>query len=195
MSRIAEVKRETKETQITLSLNLDGSGKAEISTGIGFFDHMLEAFAKHGQFDLTVKAKGDLAVDDHHTIEDVGLCLGQAIAEACGDKKGIGRFGWAFCPMDEALARAALDLSGRPYCVYQNPINPHKLGEMHGSTIPEFFRAVSSAAGLTLHVDVLRGQNLHHAVEASFKAFARALHQAVSPFGASDNLPSTKGKL
>ncbi|HDQ45738.1 MAG TPA: imidazoleglycerol-phosphate dehydratase HisB [bacterium] len=195
MKRTATIHRKTRETDITLTLNLDGSGKAEVSTGIGFFDHMLAAFAKHGQFDLVVKARGDLDVDDHHTVEDTGLCLGQAVSEAAGDRKGISRFGWAFCPMDEALARAALDLSGRPYCVYHNPVNPHVLGELHGSTVPEFFRAAASAAGMTLHMDVLRGQNLHHAVEACFKAFGRALSQATAPFGASDNLPSTKGIL
>ncbi|NQT25768.1 imidazoleglycerol-phosphate dehydratase HisB [candidate division KSB1 bacterium] len=195
MARTATINRETKETRITMSLNLDGTGQSEISTGIGFFDHMLESFSKHGQFDLTVKAKGDLHVDDHHTVEDVGLCLGQAIAKTVGDKRGISRFGSALCPMDESLARAVLDLSGRPYCVCEIPINPHKLGEMHGTTMPEFFRAVSTEAGMTLHLDVLRGQNLHHAIEALFKAFARALNQAVSPFGNSDDLPSTKGTL
>jgi imidazoleglycerol-phosphate dehydratase len=195
MARKATINRKTKETRITLSLNLDGSGKSEISTGIGFFDHMLESFAKHGQFDLAVKAEGDLHVDDHHTVEDVGLCLGQAVAKAIGDKKGISRFGWALCPMDESLARAALDLSGRPYCVCEIPINPHKLGEMHGTTMPEFFRAVSTEAGMTLHLDVLRGKNLHHAIEALFKAFARALNQAISPFGNPGDLPSTKGTL
>ena len=195
MARIAKIERNTKETRIMLDLNLDGSGKSEISTGIGFFDHMLESFAKHGQFDLTIKAVGDLHVDDHHTVEDTGLCLGQAISQAVGNKKGISRFGWALCPMDESLARAALDLSGRPFCVCEIPINPHKLGDMHGTTMPEFFRAVSTEAGITLHLDVIRGQNLHHAIEALVKAFARALHQAVSPFGNPDDLPSTKGAL
>lgn len=195
MARTAKIDRKTKETRITLELNLDGTGKADVSTGIGFFDHMLEAIARHGGFDLTVKAEGDLHVDDHHTVEDVGLCLGQAIARAVGDKKGIGRFGWALCPMDESLARAALDLSGRPFCVCEIPVNPHKLGDMHGTTVPEFFRAVSAEAGMTLHLNVLRGQNLHHAVEALFKAFARALNQAVSAFGNPDELPSTKGAL
>lgn len=195
MPRTAKINRETKETRINLELNLDGTGNSGISTGIGFFDHMLESFAKHGQFDLTVKADGDLHVDDHHTVEDVGLCLGQAIARAVGDKKGISRFGWAFCPMDESLSRAALDLSGRPFCVCEIPINPHKLGKMHGTTMPEFFRAVAAESGMTLHLDVLRGQNLHHAIEALFKSFARALKQAVSPFGNPDVLPTTKGKL
>lgn len=195
MERQSEIKRETRETQIRLVLNLDGSGKSKIQTGLGFFDHMLEAFAKHGRFDLDIEATGDLHVDDHHTVEDVGICLGQAIARAVGDKKGISRYGWAFCPMDEALARTVLDLSGRPYCVYENPINPHRLGDLHGSIFEEFFRAVASEAKMTLHVDVLRGRNLHHAVEASFKSFARALLQAVSPFGTADELPSTKGAL
>lgn len=194
MGRRAEIERETRETKIRVLIDLDGEGKTAIATGIGFFDHLLDAFARHGRFDLTIEARGDLEVDEHHTVEDVGLCLGRAIAQAVGEKQGISRFGWALCPMDEALARVAVDLCGRAFSVYQNPIHPHRLGELHGSTIPEFFRAVASG-GFVLHVDVIRGQSLHHAVEACFKAFGRALAQAVSPWGDPHFLPTTKGYL
>lgn len=193
MTRKAEMKRTTKETAITLSLNLDGEGHAEIKTGIGFFDHMLDSLARHSGMDLKIQAKGDLHVDDHHTVEDVGLCLGEALERALGDKKGINRFGWALCPMDEALARAALDLSGRPHFVFESVMDLENVEILQGETVPEFFRAVATAGKMTLHLELLRGENTHHAVEILFKTFARALKQALAVTG--DFLPSTKGVL
>lgn len=170
MDRKFEVSRKTGETDITLSINIDGSGKSNISTGVGFFDHMLNLFAKHGLFDLDVKAKGDLEIDAHHTVEDVGIVLGQAIKQALGEKKSIRRYGSSFVPMDEALVLVALDLSGRPYLVFDAELKCEKLGNMETELVEEFFRAVAFNAGITLHVKALYGSNTHHIIEAMFKA-------------------------
>ncbi len=177
--RIAEVKRKTNETDISLSLNLDGSGKGDIDTGIGFFDHMLNSFARHGFFDLTVKCKGDLYVDSHHTIEDVGIVLGKAIKEAVGDKAGIRRYAGFMMPMDESLIACAVDLSGRPYLVYDLKLDVPKVGDFDTEMVKEFFYAVSYAAEMNINLSQITGSNNHHIIEASFKAFANALSEAV----------------
>lgn len=196
MARTAEVVRNTKETRIRLSLDLDGSGKAEVSTGIGFFDHMLEAFVRHGLMDLTVKAEGDLQVDGHHTVEDVGIVLGQAIQQALGNRAGIRRYADAAVPLDEALVRAVIDVSGRPYLSYHVDIAKWQmLGDYDVFLTPEFFRALVLNAGLTVHLDLIRGENPHHIVEAAFKAFARALEAAVRLDPRVSGVPSTKGVL
>lgn len=195
MSRIAEVSRNTKETRIFVRLNLDGTGKSDISTGIGFFDHMLDGFARHGLFDLEVKAQGDLQVDDHHTIEDTGIVLGTAIKEAVGDKKGICRYGDRILPMDEVLALCALDLGGRPYFSYEAPFVPGKMGAMSVEMVREFFYAVSYSAAMNLHLKILTPGNNHHMSEAMFKAFAKALDQAVSYDGRIRDVLSTKGTI
>ena len=195
MSRIAEVSRNTKETRIFVRLNLDGTGKSDISTGIGFFDHMLDGFARHGLFDLEVKAQGDLQVDDHHTIEDTGIVLGTAIKEAVGDKKGICRYGDRILPMDEVLALCALDLGGRPYFSYEAPVVPGKMGAMSVEMVREFFYAVSYSAAMNLHLKILTPGNNHHMSEAMFKAFAKALDQAVSYDGRIRDVLSTKGTI
>ena len=176
----AEVKRVTKETDISLSLNLHGSGKADIDTGIGFFDHMLNSFARHGFFDLTVRAKGDLNVDCHHTIEDTGIVLGTAIKEALGDKAGIKRFGNMMLPMDDALVLGAIDLSGRPYLSFDYTFGTDRVGYFDTQMVREFFYAVSYSAGMNLHIQVLSGINDHHIIEAMFKAFAKALDEATT---------------
>lgn len=195
MDRITEVKRETKETKIYVRLNLDGAGKADISTGIGFFDHMLDGFARHGLFDLTVKAEGDLKVDDHHTIEDTGIVLGTAIRQAVGDKKGICRYGDRILPMDEVLALCALDLGGRPYFVYDAPFTPGMMGDMNVEMVKEFFYAVSYSAAMNLHLKILSPGNNHHMAEAMFKSFAKALDQAVCFDPRITDVLSTKGSL
>ena len=195
MSRIAEVTRNTKETRISVRLNLDGTGKADISTGVGFFDHMLDGFARHGLFDLEVKAEGDLQVDDHHTIEDTGIVLGTAIREAVGDKKGICRYGDRILPMDEVLALCALDLSGRPYFSYEAPFVPGKMGDMSVEMVREFFYAVSYSAAMNLHLKILTPGNNHHMAEAMFKAFAKALDMAVGYDSRIQDVLSTKGAL
>ena len=177
--RAAQIKRETKETKITLELDLDGTGKAAISTGTGFFDHMLESFAKHGMFDLTVKAEGDLHVDMHHTVEDVGICLGEATKKALGDFAGIRRFGHAYIPMDETLSRAAVDFSNRPYMIWRVALPRPKLGEMDTELFKEWFHAYAMNAGACVHVENLYGENTHHIVESCFKALARAVRMAV----------------
>lgn len=177
--RIAEVKRKTNETDISLSLNLDGSGKGDIETGIGFFDHMLNSFARHGFFDLTVKCKGDLYVDSHHTIEDVGIVLGKAIKEAVGDKAGIRRYAGFMMPMDESLIACAVDLSGRPYLVYDLKLDVPKVGDFDTEMVKEFFYAVSYAAEMNINLSQITGSNNHHIIEAAFKAFANALSEAV----------------
>ena len=174
MARTATITRKTAETDIALSLNLDGSGKAEVSTGVGFFDHMLTHIAKHGLFDLTVKCKGDLHIDAHHTVEDVGICFGKALKQALGDKAGIRRFGDCTLPMDETLVTAAVDLSGRPFLVWRADVPVETLGTFSSQLAEEFWRAVSSAGLLTLHVVLHHGRNTHHIVEAIFKACARA---------------------
>ncbi len=195
MTREANVSRSTKETQITMNLNLDGAGKAEVSTGIGFFDHMLEGFAKHGFFDLSCAITGDLQVDTHHTVEDAGIVLGQAIKEAVGDKKGIRRYGYFILPMDDALALCAVDLCGRPYLGFDCDFPTQKVGELETETVREFFYAVSYSAGMNLHLKMLSGINSHHMIEAIFKAFAKALDQAVGFDERISGVLSTKGSL
>ena len=196
MARIADLSRRTAETDIALRLNLDGTGVAEIDTGIGFLDHMLTALTRHALFDLRVKAVGDLHIDDHHTTEDVGIVLGQALLRALGDKAGITRFGHAIIPMDEALAETAIDISGRAHCAWQVTFNRPKVGEMDTELFEEFFRALAGNALITLHVRQLAGTNAHHVAEACFKSAARALRQAVAidpRLGGA--VPSTKGSL
>jgi imidazoleglycerol-phosphate dehydratase len=195
MARTARIRRETKETQVELALDLDGSGQAEIATGVGFFDHMLTLLAKHSLIDLTVTARGDLHVDAHHTVEDVGICYGQGLAQALGDKAGIRRFGSTTLPMDEALVTAAVDLSGRPFCVWQAEIAPELLGTFNAPLAEEFWRAVTSNGALNLHVVCHYGRNTHHVVEGIFKAAARALRQAVEKDPRTVGVPSTKGVL
>ena len=196
MERIASLSRTTKETDISITLNLDGSGKADISTGIGFFDHMLSGFARHGLFDLTVKVTGDLEVDSHHTIEDTGIVLGQAIAKAVGDKQGIKRFGSFMLPMDETLVLSALDLSGRPYLVYDLDLSTPQVGYFDTQMVKEFFYAVSYSAMMNLHIKQLAGSNDHHIIEAAFKAFAKALDEATQyDSRLSGQVLSTKGSL
>lgn len=195
--RSASVKRKTKETDIDLTINLDGTGKADISTGIAFFDHMLEQLAKHGLFDLTIRCDGDLDIDAHHSVEDTGIALGQSIKQALSDKVGIRRYGHAYVPMDEALSRVALDLSNRPYLVWNVKFTIDRLGEqMECELFQEFFHALSQAAGITLHVENLYADNNHHRIESIFKAFAKALRMACEQDGrAAGQLPSTKGTL
>lgn len=194
-NRTAECRRKTKETDITLSLNLDGQGKSEIDTGIPFFDHMLDGFARHGLFDLNVRVKGDIEVDSHHTIEDTGIVLGQAIAKALGDKAGIRRYGYFILPMDETLALAAIDLSGRPYLKYQADFTADRLGSMDMEMVREFFYAVSYSAGMNLHLKIMEPGNNHHMAEALFKAFGKALDMAVSDEPRMKEVWSTKGSL
>jgi imidazoleglycerol-phosphate dehydratase len=194
--RIATISRKTVETEISVSVNLDGTGKYDISTGIGFFDHMLEQLSKHSLIDITIKAKGDLHIDGHHTAEDVGITLGQAIKEAVGDKKGIRRYGHFDLVMDEARASVSLDLSNRPFLVWDVNFSVPKLGEMDTELFQEFFNALAGAAGMTYHVKQLAGTNNHHIIEAVFKASAKALRMALEiDVRASDQLPSTKGRL
>lgn len=194
--RTAECKRKTTETDIVLSLNLDGSGKGEIATGVGFLDHMMELFARHGRFDLAVSCRGDTAVDDHHSVEDVGIALGEALKAALGEKRGIARYGSCMLPMDEALVLSAVDLSGRGSLRYSANIPSQKVGSFDTELVEEFFLALSRAAGITLHIKQLDGENSHHIIEAMFKAFGRALKQAVSIDAAYANeIPSTKGVL
>ncbi len=196
MTRTARLTRTTSETDITLELNLDGTGASTIDTGVGFFDHMLTAFARHALFDLTVQAKGDLHIDSHHTVEDVGIVLGQAIRQALGDKRGITRFGQALLPMDEALAEAAIDISGRAHVAWSVAFERPMLGTMDTQLVEEFFRALAGNALLTLHVTLRAGSNAHHVAEACFKAAARALRMAVAPdLRQNGAIPSTKGAL
>ena len=192
--RIAELKRKTAETDITLSLNLDGTGKYEISTGVGFFDHMLTAFARHGSFDLTVTCTGDTWVDDHHSVEDVGICLGDAFARALGDLRGVTRYGHCVLPMDEALVLSAVDLSGRGMLCWEVPLPTDKVGTFDTELAKEFWLAFVRRANLTLHIRELAGENSHHILEGVFKSAARTLRQAVALTG-SDEIPSTKGNL
>lgn len=194
-NRIGTCTRKTKETEITLSINLDGTGKNQIDTGIAFFDHMLDGFARHGLFDLEVQVKGDLQVDSHHTIEDTGIVLGQAIAQALGDKAGIRRYGYFILPMDETLALAAVDLSGRPYLKYQADFTVPQLGTMDTEMVREFFYAVSYSAAMNLHLKILEDGNNHHMAEALFKAFGKALDMAVSEEPRIKEVWSTKGSL
>jgi len=196
MARIATITRTTSETDIALTLDLDGTGVAEIATGIGFLDHMLTALARHGLFDLTIRARGDLHIDFHHTTEDVGIVLGTAFNQALGDKRGIRRFGHALIPMDEALAEAAVDISGRPFLAWNVTFERPKIGDMDTELFEEFFRALAFNAMLTLHVTRRAGHNAHHVAEACYKATARALRMAVEPDSRIGNaIPSTKGAL
>ncbi len=193
--RIASVIRKTKETDISVKLNIDGTGKAYIETGIGFFDHMLEAFAKHGLFDLEVKVKGDLGVDGHHTVEDTGIVLGQALLQALGDKKGIRRYGSEILPMDESLVLAAVDLCGRPYFVMDAAFTSPMVGDFDTQLVNEFFYAVSYSAMMNIHLRVLTGCNDHHKIEAMFKAFAKAVDTATTVDPRITDVLSTKGAL
>jgi imidazoleglycerol-phosphate dehydratase len=195
MGRMAKVERKTKETDIKVSLEIDGNGKTAIETGMPFFNHMLDAFGRHGLFNVNVDAKGDLEVDFHHTVEDVGLALGQAFKEALGDKHGIRRFGEASCPLDEALAKVVVDLSGRPYLFYNVKIRPGRVGDFDTDLPHEFFAAFANQLGMNLHIDVPRGENPHHIIEACFKAFARAMDWATQVDPRVEGVPSTKGAL
>lgn len=195
MPRTATIKRETKETQIELRLDLDGTGKSELTTGVGFFDHMLTHLARHGMFDLMVKANGDLHIDAHHTVEDVGICFGKALVQALGDKAGIRRYGDATVPMDETLVTSAVDLSGRPFLVWKAMVQNETLGTFHSSLAREFWQAVASAGLLNLHVMLHHGENTHHIIETIFKATARALRSAVEMDPRGAGVPSTKGSL
>jgi imidazoleglycerol-phosphate dehydratase len=194
-SRIASIERKTRETEILVSINLDGKGVSEIDTGIGFFDHMLEGFARHGLFDLTVKVKGDLNVDCHHTIEDTGIVLGTAIAKAVGDKKGIKRYGSMLLPMDETLVMCAIDLCGRPYFVMDAEFTAPMIGDFDTQMVREFFYAVSYSAAMNLHLRLITGLNDHHKVEAMFKAFSKALDEATTFDPRISDVLSTKGAL
>jgi imidazoleglycerol-phosphate dehydratase len=193
--RSATLERTTKETQISLTLSLDGSGIAELDTGVGFLDHMLELLARHGRLDLSVRAAGDLETGAHHTTEDVGIVLGQAIDRALGDRRGITRYGDALVPMDEALSTCAIDISGRPYCAFRATLPPTSIAGFDTELAEEFFRAVANNANLTLHLNVLEGTNAHHMIEAAFKSFARALRSAVALDPSEPDVPSTKGLL
>ena len=195
MERIASIQRKTRETDININFSVDGSGKSEICTGIGFFDHMLEGFAKHGFFDLSCKVIGDLHVDGHHTVEDVGIVLGQAIKEAVGDKVGICRYGYFILPMDESIALCAVDLCGRPYLQFDCNFTTNRVGDLETELIREFFYAVSYAAGMNLHIKMLTGGNNHHMIEAIFKAFAKALDNATMKDPRINDVLSTKGSL
>jgi imidazoleglycerol-phosphate dehydratase len=194
MTRTATADRATRETSIHVQLTLDGSGVTDIRTGIGFLDHLLDSLGRHARFDLTLECRGDLHVDDHHTAEDCALVLGEALDRALGERRGVERFGWAYAPLDEALARAVIDLSGRPFADVNLDLKREKLGELACENIPHILRSLATAARLTLHVDVLKGDNDHHKAEAALKAVALALRQAVARTSSQD-IPSTKGTL
>jgi len=194
--RTSQVSRNTLETQVSISLNLDGAGRAKLASGVPFLDHMLDQIARHGMIDLEVEAKGDLHIDAHHTVEDIGITLGQAFAQAVGDKKGIRRYGHAYVPLDEALSRVVVDLSGRPGLVFEVPFTRGRVGEFDVDLVQEFFQGFVNHAGVTLHVDGLRGDNAHHQAETVFKAFGRALRMALEKDERlGDATPSTKGSL
>jgi imidazoleglycerol-phosphate dehydratase len=195
MGRMGKVERKTKETEITLALEIDGCGEAEIDTGMPFMNHMLDSFSRHGLFDVTLRAKGDLDVDYHHTVEDVGLALGQAFKDALGDKQGIRRFGEASCPLDETLVKVVVDISGRPYLSYNVKIRPGRVGNFDTDLPHEFFAAFATALGIHLHIDAVRGENPHHIIEACFKAFARAMDMATQLDTRIRGVLSTKGSL
>jgi len=194
-SRLSQIKRTTKETDISLELNIDGTGTSDIDTGVGFFNHMLTLFAKHGFFDLKLKASGDIDVDYHHTVEDVGICLGQALIRACGDKAGIRRFGNSTIPMGESLATVVVDLCERPFLVYNVSLEKQKVGNFDVELIEEFFHAFANNCGATLHINLMYGNNTHHIIEAIFKAFGRAMDQATSKDERIQGVLSTKGTL
>ncbi|MBT3070872.1 imidazoleglycerol-phosphate dehydratase HisB [Rhodomicrobium sp. Az07] len=194
--RKARIERKTKETGIAVEVNLDGTGAFSIATGVGFFDHMLEQLSKHSRIDIAVSAEGDLHVDQHHTVEDVGIALGQAIAQALGDKRGIARYAHAYLPMDETLTRVALDVSGRPYLIWRVKFPTEKIGQMDTELFREFFQALAQNAGITLHIETLYGENAHHIAESCFKGLARALREAILiDEAARGEIPSTKGQL
>ncbi|TCW38102.1 imidazoleglycerol-phosphate dehydratase [Thermohydrogenium kirishiense] len=193
--REAEVNRKTAETEVYVKINIDGAGKSHINTGIGFLDHMLNLFSKHGLFDLQVEAKGDLYVDSHHTVEDIGITLGQAFLKALGDKKSIKRYGLSYVPMDEALIRAVVDISGRPYLYYDLELKMQALGNFETETVEDFFRAFAYNSYITLHVEQLHGKNTHHIIEGAFKALGRSLDEATKIDDRIDGIPSTKGVL
>jgi len=193
--RTATITRKTKETDVSVTLNLDGSGTGKIATGVQFMDHMLDLFAKHGLFDLEIACKGDLGIDAHHSVEDIGICLGLALEKALGDKKGIVRFAHSYFPMDETLARVAVDLSGRPYLVYNVKVKRERVGKLDSDLIEEFWKAVVTHARLNLHVELLYGRNTHHIFEAVFKAAARALSLATRIDSRVQGVPSTKGVI
>ena len=195
MGRKSKIERKTKETVISVELELDGSGRGEIETGMPFFNHMLESFTRHGLFDIRIKAKGDIEVDYHHTVEDVGLALGQAFKESLGDKQGIRRFGEASCPLDETLAKVVVDISGRPYLSYNVKIRPGRVGDFDTDLPHEFFAAFANQLGMNLHMDVIRGENPHHIIEACFKSFARAMDTATQLDPRIQGVLSTKGSL
>lgn len=195
MTGFAEIKRVTKETDIQISLMLDGKGKSDINTGIGFFDHMLAGFAKHGLFDLTVLVKGDLEVDAHHTVEDTGIVLGQAIKKAIGDKSGLKRYGFFILPMDDALCLCSIDLCGRPYLGFECSFQTERVGTLETELIREFFYAVSYSCGMNIHIKMLSGENTHHMIEAMFKAFGKALDEATIKDARIEDVLSTKGSL
>jgi len=192
--RSATIERKTAETDIRLTLNLDGTGQADVNTGIGFLDHLLTSLARHGRFDLALSCQGDLQVDDHHTAEDCAIALGEAIDKALAQRRGINRFGWALAPLDEALARAAVDLSGRGLAVVRLDLSGQPLGSLRAENVPHVIRSLAASAKATIHLDVLRGDNDHHRAESAFKALALALHQAVAADG-TDQVPSTKETL
>ncbi|AST58123.1 imidazoleglycerol-phosphate dehydratase [Thermoanaerobacterium thermosaccharolyticum] len=193
--REAEVNRKTAETEVYVKINIDGAGKSHINTGIGFLDHMLNLFSKHGLFDLQVEAKGDLYVDSHHTVEDIGITLGQAFLKALGDKKSIKRYGLSYVPMDEALIRAVVDISGRPYLYYDLELKMQALGNFETETVEDFFRAFAYNSYITLHIEQLHGKNTHHIIEAAFKALGRSLDEATKIDDRIEGVPSTKGVL
>jgi len=193
--RTATIERKTRETDISVGLTVDGSGKVTVDTGLGFFDHMLELFAAHGLFDLRIKAQGDLQTGGHHTVEDIGICLGSALSDALGDRAGINRYGHAIVPMDESLAMVVLDLSGRPYLAYEDGPVAENIAGFDSALVPEFLRALVNHSRMTLHVRVLAGSDVHHTIEAVFKGLGRALRQAVAPDSRSRGIPSTKGVL
>ena len=195
MNRTAEITRTTKETDVRLTLGLDGTGAGERRTGVGFLDHMLDLLARHGRLDLGVTVAGDLKTGSHHTVEDTGICFGQALDGALADRAGISRYGAATVPMDEARAACAIDISGRPYCAFEADLPPGSIGDFENELAEEFFRAVASSARITVHVTVEAGSNAHHMIEAAFKAFARALRDAVAIDPAETGVPSTKGTL
>ena len=196
MSRTSTIERKTNETQIVLSLNLDGTGKSELDTGIGFFDHMLDQIARHGLIDITLQAHGDLEIDDHHSVEDIGIVFGQALAESVGDKKGIKRYGHAYVPLDESLSRVVIDLSGRPHLSFDAIFTRSLIGSFETELIREFFQGLVNHAAMTLHIDNIRGINSHHIAETIFKAFGRALRMALeNDARMSETIPSTKGSL
>lgn len=196
MNRTSKIERNTNETRIVLSLNLDGSGKSDLETGIGFFDHMLDQIARHALIDITLQAQGDLEIDDHHTVEDIGIVFGQALAESVGDKKGINRYGHAYVPLDESLTRVVIDLSGRPHLSFNATFTRALIGEFETELVREFFQGVVNHAAITLHIDNIRGINSHHMAETIFKAFGRALRMALEADQRMPGMiPSTKGSL